>query len=112
MGVIVVGCAVLSAALRSQAGWLATVLWLWAGIPRLHDIGRSGWWAVGVLAFVAGAVAAASTVGALMVPPMRYLGVRLEAALILWLGVAEGEAVENRFGPPPGRRARGSLLAS
>ena len=86
-------------------GWLA-----WAAIAkRLHDLGRSSRWMLGgVLAWVVGAIAVAliagsltfamgttgfgATLAALMLPPL---------GLALWLHLAEGEPVANRYGPPP-----------
>ncbi|HSV03416.1 MAG TPA: DUF805 domain-containing protein [Phenylobacterium sp.] len=88
--------------LELPSGAAASLVWLAMAAGRLHDLGRSGWWAAGLLVFEAGAVTAASTVGPLMVAPIAYLGALLLVACSLWLGVAEGEPGENRFGPPPG----------
>lgn len=99
MAIILLGSVVFAAMGRAMVGALATTLWLGAAIPRLHDIGRSGWWAAGVLVFIGSAVAAAATVGPLMVACMAFLGVVLELVLIVWLGVAEPEPGRNRWGP-------------
>lgn len=96
---ILVGSVVLAGLGRATVGVLATILWLCVAIPRLHDIGRSGWWATGVLVFIGSAVAAATTVGPLMVACMAFLGVVLELVLIVWLGVAEPEPGHNRWSP-------------
>jgi uncharacterized membrane protein YhaH (DUF805 family) len=111
VGAVIVGSTVLAAATRAQAGGLATATWLCAGVPRLHDLGRSGWWAAGVLAFIAGALAAATLVGPLMVAAMSYLSVLLELALVIWLGLADPDPCENRWGRPLDPRRR-PLLAS
>jgi len=86
-------------------GWLACA----AIAKRLHDLGRSSRWILGgVLSWVAGAIVVAlvagshvfetgtadfgATLAALMLPPL---------GLALWLHLAEGEPVANRYGPPP-----------
>lgn len=107
LGAIVLASLALAALLKAPTGLFATWLWLWIAAPRLHDVGRSGWWVVGVIAFIAAAIGAASMVGELMVPPMTYLAMLLQFAVVLWLGIAEGESCANRFGPaPPARAAR------
>ena len=76
-----------------------TVVLMFLQIRRVHDLGRSGWWAV------------AATVApiVLIVPVMRVAslevatitGVILELLLIAAIGVPPGDADDNRFGPPP-----------
>lgn len=94
-------CASAAVVLKLQTGLAAGLLWLGAAVGRLHDLGRSGWWAVGLLAFDAGALMAAALVGPLMVGPIAYLGALLLIACTVWLGVAEGEPGGNRFGQGP-----------
>jgi uncharacterized membrane protein YhaH (DUF805 family) len=71
-------------------------------IPRLHDIGLSGWWAGGV--FVAEIVIG---ILALTMIPLEQaaivmgITVLLIAGLMVWLGCKPGEAVANAFGGPP-----------
>lgn len=71
-------------------------------IPRLHDIGRSGWWvAVGVVVEIVCAVLAL----ALLPQPVSALGLAainlaILVALVI-LGAIPGERVANRFGEPP-----------
>lgn len=68
-------------------------------IRRMHDCGRSGWWAVAALfaplivtiPMVAFGLPAAGLIAAVV------LGV----VQIIWIGLIRGDADENRFGPPP-----------
>jgi uncharacterized membrane protein YhaH (DUF805 family) len=97
-------CASAALVMKLQTGLAAGLLWLGAAVGRLHDLGRSGWWAAGLLAFDAGALMAAAMVGPLMVGPIAYLGAMLLIACSIWLGAAGGEAGRNRFGPAPGEQ--------
>jgi len=68
-------------------------------VRRLHDIGRSGWWAL--------AVQVASIIVALVLLPLAgtHIAVIAGALLVLgfsiWLGCVPGETIRNRFGEPP-----------
>jgi len=68
---------------------------------RLHDIGRSGWWQLGLYAIQAALIG----VVAAGLDPLAY-GVSLAAlaqlALTGALGVLPGQSAANRFGPAPG----------
>lgn len=71
-------------------------------VPRLHDIGRSGWW---VLLGV-GLEVAAIAVGLLAFPPEQspeVMGatVLVIFALLAWLGAIPGDREANRFGDRP-----------
>jgi len=72
------------------------------GVPRLHDIGKSGWlvlWPLGV--------EVVGIAGALILLPLESvmaaggLIVLIIFGLMIWLGCVRGEEGENRFGPPP-----------
>jgi Protein of unknown function (DUF805) len=73
-------------------------------VPRLHDIGLSGWWC-GIAFLLEIAVVAASL---MLLPlseariPMGIFVLMLVVALI-WLGIKRGEPGPNRFGEPPSR---------
>lgn len=77
-----------------------------AAIPRLHDIGRSGWWVLCPLAAEAALLpmvfltelSGPALMGAAAIVTMVMAGAAI------WLGVIPGEATENRFGrrPAPG----------
>jgi uncharacterized membrane protein YhaH (DUF805 family) len=104
-----VGCAILIAVAAIYEAWVgATLHWLtgWLVYPallysgacvlskRLHDRGRSGWWASLLLV-------------AVMMTWPEARGVRAVLALPVWiwgvveLGVLAGEEGANRFGPSP-----------
>jgi uncharacterized membrane protein YhaH (DUF805 family) len=75
-------------------------------VKRLHDLGRSGWWLVAILAvFVP---IAALMEPAWFPPPLVMIGVLLEVIFVVGylivLGAIPGQAKPNRFGPPPGRQ--------
>ena len=85
---------------------ISEVVLLGIAVPRLHDIGRSGWWAGGVLGIeLAGVI----LVLAMQVP---LAGAQLAAGLfgllvivlMIVLGCLPGEAEANAYGdaPPPG----------
>jgi uncharacterized membrane protein YhaH (DUF805 family) len=104
-----IGCAVLVAVAAIYEAWVgATLHWLtgWLIYPvllyggacllskRLHDRGRSGWWAALVLfALVA------------VWPAPHGVGAFIFTLILLWaaveLGVMQGEDGANRFGPSP-----------
>lgn len=79
------------------------ILMIAIGVPRLHDIGRSGWIAVGVLVLEV----------VIVVTPVLFGGgpddiliaggvaVLLIALLAIWLGSIPGQPHDNKWGPPP-----------
>jgi len=83
---------------RRLTGWLVLSVLLFAGAcilsKRLHDRGRSGWWAAPILLAFAMA----------WPRPAGFLDF-LAMVLLIWaaveLGVMRGERGLNRFGPPP-----------
>ena len=71
-------------------------------IPRLHDIGRSAWWAGG--AFIAELVTAVAAFALLpMQTALTVMGcfVLIAAALLVWLGFVPGDPGENAYGEAP-----------
>jgi uncharacterized membrane protein YhaH (DUF805 family) len=73
------------------------------GVPRLHDIGRSGWIAGAVIAAEIAAVVAVVALGggvqAIQVTAAAIVLVML--LLAIWLGVVPGDPGPNKWGPPP-----------
>jgi uncharacterized membrane protein YhaH (DUF805 family) len=104
-----IGCAVLIAIAAIYEAWVgATLHWLtgWLVYPallyagacvlskRLHDRGRSGWWAALILfALIA------------VWPTPHGIGALIFTLILGWavieLGVMQSEAGANRFGPSP-----------
>jgi uncharacterized membrane protein YhaH (DUF805 family) len=81
-----------------------TLVLIFTQIRRLHDFGRSGWWAVG-----------ASLVPLVPGIPLMMsgqtdlglaVGVLVELALIVVIGAIPGTPGDNRFGPAPPFTAR------
>lgn len=93
---------------------------------RLHDMGRSGWMQVipavcyttacfMTLYFVIGAIVAGTSfdnfsealaglsvaLGVFTILVTWFIAFLVDLAFLLWIGCAEGEAGENRFGPEP-----------
>lgn len=72
------------------------------GVPRLHDIGKSGWlvlWPIGLE--IVGLIVALGFLP--LDSAMAVMGVvaSIIFGLMIWLGCLRGEDAENRFGPPP-----------
>lgn len=71
-------------------------------VPRLHDIGRSGWWVAAPIAFEVIATIAALTLLSEEMAGVVLGGMTLVlAGLLTWLGAVPGERQANRFGEPP-----------
>ena len=71
-------------------------------VPRLHDLGKSGWWVlipIGIeLVAIVAAIAMFSTEDAYIVFGAVFLVV---AGFIVVLGLIPGQPQVNRFGEPP-----------
>ena len=73
------------------------------GIPRLHDIGRSGWIvgaviAIEIMVLVGAALAGVSVDTLLITSGMIFFSI---AALGIWLGIVPGDAGTNKWGETP-----------
>jgi len=83
---------------------ISEVVLMFLAIPRLHDIGRTGWWVLAAF----GIEIAAIIVGFVVVPQHALAvagGVTLLIfGLMTWLGAIPGNTGPNRYGdqPPPG----------
>jgi uncharacterized membrane protein YhaH (DUF805 family) len=80
------------------SGWLLLAIC----VPRLHDLGLSGWWSAPPLAVVglfglAYALNQDSVIFLLAVTVVFLVSV----ALLIWLGAVPGQRDPNRFGNPP-----------
>jgi uncharacterized membrane protein YhaH (DUF805 family) len=69
---------------------------------RLHDIGRSGWWQLGIYGLL-GALALSSLAGLIPAHLALMIAAALQVAATLALCLTPGEARANRFGPAPGQ---------
>jgi len=80
---------------------VSEVVLILIAIPRLHDIGRSGW-----LTLVPITIEIVGMVAALPLPletAKTVMGVLVLTigALMIWVGVIPGQLSSNRFGEPP-----------
>jgi len=70
---------------------------------RLHDVGRSGWWQLGLYAAQAAMVGLAGAIG---LDPMRFglaFAAVVQLAFTAGLGALRGQPAANVFGPAPGQ---------
>jgi uncharacterized membrane protein YhaH (DUF805 family) len=84
---------------------MAEVLMIFLGVPRLHDIGRSGWWLALLFAFEVGALTMALvlfSIQGMMIAGGIVVLVMLIAMMIL--GCIPGDPEANAYGevPAPG----------
>ena len=79
---------------------LASIAILLIWVRRLHDLGRSGWWALAIngASNLTGLALAAILPG----PAGMFLGALANLAPLIALGALPGQPHANRFGPPPG----------
>lgn len=71
-------------------------------VPRLHDIGRSGWYVLAfVLVEIVGLVVALTTLPLESAVSGLWWVTAVWIALALGLGFIPGESSANRFGEPP-----------
>ena len=78
-------------------------------VPRLHDIGRTGWWAGGALIGELILVAALFSTSADTKLIAGGVYMLLIAGLMIVLGCLPGQSQPNRFGSPPERGLRWSM---
>jgi uncharacterized membrane protein YhaH (DUF805 family) len=75
-------------------------------VPRLHDIGRSGWWAGGAimieLVLMTAGIAFIATTNAETMASLAIIGlVIFYWAALIWLGCMHGQPNANQYGDPP-----------
>ena len=114
LAIVLVGLGILVSAGWTHGGLELAMVAI--GIPRLHDIGRSGWIVGGVIAgeFVAIFGALLSGGGSVAIAITGGLIVLIVAGLAIWLGLIPGESGPNKWGDQPpsgvhlwGARSRG-----
>ncbi len=102
LAILVLYNSVAGLTLRLVTGWMMYPILIFCGVcvlsKRLHDRGRSGWYAAPVIIALTGAEG-----------PWRGVDI-IFVAILAWaaveLGVLTGEQGANRFGVNPGRPAR------
>lgn len=100
-GLVAVGMLLAHAA--PIVGLLGSLAVLWVQIRRLHDFGRTGWWAGGaLLAQIPLAIGLYTLFGD--TETSALLGSAILAVPIVWIGAVPGDPHSNRFGVPPGQR--------
>lgn len=81
---------------------ISEVVLIFLCVPRLHDIGRSGWFALIPIALEIGAaVAAFSSLPQETALTVMGIIVLIIGGLIIWLGCIPGDPSTNRFGEAP-----------
>jgi uncharacterized membrane protein YhaH (DUF805 family) len=75
-----------------------TVALAFIQLRRLHDFGRSGWWALGAATLP---LVALLLWGSVTEDLILTLGFLVQAVLVVLIGAIPGDPAENRFGPPP-----------
>jgi uncharacterized membrane protein YhaH (DUF805 family) len=99
--IVLVMLAALSFAFKTQFKLQEVVLAFFC-VPRLHDIGKSGWYfMVGFALELAGVIVSASFLHGSDVELGMGLTVIGVAGLLIWLGCISGQAKANEFGDPP-----------
>ncbi|HXQ10890.1 MAG TPA: DUF805 domain-containing protein [Caulobacteraceae bacterium] len=93
----------LAPGLGRSAPYVALVLAARLYAVRLQDIGRSGWWQLGLYSAQGATIALAAAAGWDLGTVGLGLALAAQAAFTLALGALPGEAGSNRFGPVPGQ---------
>ena len=71
-------------------------------VPRLHDLGKSGWWAViPLIVEIVSAALAFSLLPFQQAAEVMCVVVLVIAGLMILLGLIPGQAAANGFGEPP-----------
>jgi uncharacterized membrane protein YhaH (DUF805 family) len=101
LGLVILGAVILNVVFH-QRTLLIEGIFVIICVPRLQDIGRPGWWALGPFLFVAVNVIA----GIILLTPKSFMvlnsGIELViAAMLIWLGAIPGQPAANAFGEPP-----------
>ena len=81
---------------------IAEGLLIFLCVPRLHDLGRSGWWALIPLGVEVAALLAVFSAFSADDAPLIFGGIFLViAVVVVVLGLIPGQPHANRFGEPP-----------
>jgi uncharacterized membrane protein YhaH (DUF805 family) len=95
---LIVGAAVF---LPKPPGIIEIVI-VYLGVPRLHDVGRSGWWMAVPIAVELIAVALGAVLGGLNgILIAGGVAVMVIAAIMTVIGIIPGQVGANIYGDPP-----------
>lgn len=99
---IIVGAVALMAAVGIRPPRIGEAMLILMCAPRLHDLGKSGWWVLIPLAVELVAIAVAITTVSAEDGDVLFGGAFLGiAGFIVVLGLIPGQPHANRFGDPP-----------
>ncbi len=117
---IVIGYAMVFLAHRPGPGLFTLVFWQYAYARRLHDIDRTAWWGVAVIALSFVPIALGFTLAGDEVEALAldrtdqasktgwfwyfmasYGSILIQHSFTIWLGLQKGDSVDNRFGDWP-----------
>ena len=88
--------------LGAKHGAVSEVLLIFLCVPRLHDIGKSGWFVlIGILVELAGLIIGISFFTLAEVPAILGVPAIIIVGLLIWLGSIPGNPKANRWGEPP-----------
>jgi uncharacterized membrane protein YhaH (DUF805 family) len=97
---LLIGLSVLMSHLPGYtANFALLVLMTLVQVRRLHDLGRTGWWALGVL--LAPVAPMLALLPVMSLEDASLVGSLFALLLIGVVGALPGAPGENRFGPPP-----------
>ena len=86
----------------SKHGSISEGVLIFLCIPRLHDIGKSGWFVlIGIFIEVIGLVVGFSFFSLEGAKAVEGLAVIIIIGLLIWLGTIPGDPNPNRWGEPP-----------
>jgi uncharacterized membrane protein YhaH (DUF805 family) len=86
----------------SKHGSISEGVLIFLCIPRLHDIGKSGWFVlIGIFIEVIGLVVGFSFFSLEGAKAVEGLAVIIIIGLLIWLGTIPGDPTPNRWGEPP-----------
>ena len=100
-GIFIVAVSVLAYLGKLNGGM--EIAMIMVGVPRLHDIGQSGWIVGGLIAteilVIGGVLLSGAGVDAIQIAGgLIFFAI---AALGIWLGIIPGESEANKWGDPP-----------
>lgn len=82
------------------AGAGTQALWLFVFTRRLHDLDRSGWWSLAPMGVAFAILLVGMAIG-VDIPTATLIAGVSSWVFTTWLGCQPGDAMGNRFGPPP-----------